>query len=275
MIPKIIHYCWFGGNPLPESAIKCIQSWKKYCPDYEIKEWNESNFNINCCKYMQEAYKEKKWAFVSDYARFFILYNEGGIYFDTDVEVVKSFDDIIENGAFMGSEKIIAKNGKDSVGINPGLGIGIEPKHEIFESILNFYNKQHFINEKGEMNTTTVVEYTSDIMKEYGWSPNNNIQNIDGIIIYPPEYFSPKDYVTGKIELTEQTHSIHHYSASWFSTADKMVIKISRYCNTHFQGQVGKNVSKMLTFPFRVRAKYEKLHFKGTVRFIMQKIYKK
>ena len=104
MIPKIIHYCWFGGNPLPELAIKCIESWKKYLPDYEIKEWNESNFDINCCAYVREAYEAKKWAFVSDYARFWILYQHGGLYFDTDVELIKSIDDLIVKGAFMGCE---------------------------------------------------------------------------------------------------------------------------------------------------------------------------
>ena len=105
MIPKIIHYCWFGGNPLPELAQKCIASWKKYCPDYEIKEWNETNFDLNCCDYVREAYEAKKWAFVSDYARFWILYHEGGVYFDTDVEVPKPIDTIVEKGSFMGCEK--------------------------------------------------------------------------------------------------------------------------------------------------------------------------
>ena len=104
MIPKIIHYCWFGGNPLPELAVKCIESWKKYCPDYEIKRWDESNFDLNCCDYVKEAYQAKKWAFVSDYVRFKVLYNEGGLYFDTDVELIKSIDDILAHGPFMGVE---------------------------------------------------------------------------------------------------------------------------------------------------------------------------
>ena len=104
MIPKIIHYCWFGGNPLPDLAVKCIDSWKKYCPDYEIKRWDESNFNLNCCDYVKEAYRAKKWAFVSDYARFKVLYDEGGLYFDTDVELIKPIDDILARGPFMGVE---------------------------------------------------------------------------------------------------------------------------------------------------------------------------
>lgn len=104
MIPKIIHYCWFGGNPLPEMAVKCIESWKKYCPDYEIKRWDESNFDLNCCNYVKEACQAKKWAFVSDYVRFKVLYDEGGLYFDTDVELIKPIDDILERGPFMGVE---------------------------------------------------------------------------------------------------------------------------------------------------------------------------
>lgn len=104
MIPKIIHYCWFGGNPLPELAVKCIESWKKYCPDYEIKRWDESNFDLKCCDYVKEAYQAKKWAFVSDYVRFKVLYDEGGLYFDTDVELIKPIDDILARGPFMGVE---------------------------------------------------------------------------------------------------------------------------------------------------------------------------
>lgn len=106
MIPKVIHYCWFGGNPLPNIAVKCINSWKKYFPDYEIIEWNESNFDLFSCDYCREAYDAKKWAFVSDYARFKILYEHGGVYFDTDVEVIKSMDDILQKGAFIGRERI-------------------------------------------------------------------------------------------------------------------------------------------------------------------------
>ena len=111
VIPKIIHYCWFGGNELSELAKKCISSWRKYCPDYEIIEWNESNFDINLCQYVREAYKEKKWAFVSDYARFWILYNFGGIYMDTDVELIKSIDDLVEYGSYMGCEPTLQRYG--------------------------------------------------------------------------------------------------------------------------------------------------------------------
>ena len=132
-IPKIIHYCWFGGKELPESAKKCIDSWKRFFPDYKIKEWNESNFDINYCDYTKEAYEAKKWAFVSDVARFKILYENGGFYFDTDVEVIKSFDDIISNGAFMGFE-----NDKKCL-VNPGLGLGVEAGNQFYKEMLDLY----------------------------------------------------------------------------------------------------------------------------------------
>ena len=129
MIPKIIHYCWFGRNPLPDSAQRCIDSWRKFLPDYEIKEWNEDNFDVNSIPYTEQAYKAKKYAFVSDYARFWILYHEGGLYFDTDVEVIKSLDDIICNGNFMGEESDEGHlDAYDGLGVNSGLGLGISPK---------------------------------------------------------------------------------------------------------------------------------------------------
>ena len=126
MIPKVIHYCWFGRNPLPPFAVKCIESWKKFLPGYEIKEWNEDNFDVNIIPYTQEAYEARKYAFVSDYARFYILYHHGGIYFDTDVEVIKSIDDIIERGAFMGCENE-AKPGATALAVGPWPGLQSGP----------------------------------------------------------------------------------------------------------------------------------------------------
>ena len=139
MIPKIIHYCWFGGNPLPESAHNFIKSWKKFNPDYKIKEWNESNFDVHCCRYVEEAYNAKKWAFVSDYARFHALYNEGGIYFDTDIKVLKSFDDLLDCGAFFGfGWKTLTL---PVFGASKGLNC--------FKLILDYYNSRNFIRKDG------------------------------------------------------------------------------------------------------------------------------
>ena len=152
MIPKVIHYCWFGRNPLPESAVKCINSWKKYFPDYEIKEWNEDNFDVNIIPYTKEAYSVKKYAFVSDYARFWVLYRYGGLYFDTDVEVIKSMDDIIERGSFMGVE-VPAVVDKVVPSVAPGLCLGSSSGNSIYKSILDLYNGLHFILDDGSFSS--------------------------------------------------------------------------------------------------------------------------
>lgn len=208
MIPKVIHYCWFGGNPLPKSAQKCIASWRKYLPDYEIKEWNESNFDVNIIPYTAEAYKAKKYAFVSDYARFWILYKYGGLYFDTDVEVIKNMDDIIAKGPFMGCENE-AKAGATpaQLGVAPGLGL--------YKEILDDYEKSVFVKENGEYDLTTIVERTVEFLCKYGLKNISSVQYIAGVWIYPKEYFCPKDYITGKLEITKNTYSIHWYDASW------------------------------------------------------------
>ena len=209
MIPKVIHYCWFGGNPLPNDAIKCIESWKKFFPEYEIKEWNESNFDISCCDYVKEAYASKKWAFVSDYARFVILYNEGGLYFDTDVEVIRPFDSIIKNGPFMGKEASL----RGEILTAPGLGLAAVPGLPFYKEIIDYYQTKHDeVDEK-----TTVCNHITSLLKGHGYLGNNEVEQIAGMVIYPPEYFCPKNYYTGELNITSNTYSIHHYSATWYS----------------------------------------------------------
>lgn len=222
MIPKKIHYCWFGGNPLPDLALKCIDSWKKYCPDYEIIEWNENNFDINCCDYVKEAYQAGKWAFVSDYARFKILYECGGLYFDTDVEIIKPLDDIVAQGNFMGREN------NANYTVSPGLGLGTAANSSIYREILNKYNTLHFLNEDGTFNLKTVVDYATEILSNYGLDANNKICQISGINIYPYEYFCPMNYDTGKITITTNTHSIHHFTSSWYSTTQRYALDLKR-----------------------------------------------
>ena len=216
MIPKIIHYCWFGGNPMPESAIKCIESWKKFLPDYEIKEWNESNFDVNIIPYTSEAYKAKKYAFVSDYARFWILYNYGGLYFDTDVEVIKNMDDIIAKGPFMGCENEASDTSVASVA--PGLGL--------YKELLSMYDEKHFITDEGKQIRGTIVDYTTELFVRKGLVASNDIQLIENVWIYPKEYFCPKDYKSGKMNITERSVSIHHYDSSWVNKSDKLKKKI-------------------------------------------------
>ena len=216
MIPKVIHYCWFGRNPLPKDAIKCIKSWKKFCPDYEIKQWNESNFDFSDCSYAMEAYKEKKWAFVSDYARFKILYENGGVYFDTDVELVNSIEDIVSKGPFMGCEKDCICD----ISVAPGLGLGVNPGHELYREILDFYKTLHFKKlENGKYKT--VVEYTTEILQKHGLKIINDIQFVRGVYVYPKEYFQPMNLETGKITLSQNTVSVHHYSGSWLDKKGK------------------------------------------------------
>lgn len=224
MIPKTIHYCWFGRKPLPPLAEKCIASWKKYLPDYEIIEWNEDNFDINGIPYTKEAYQAGKYAFVSDYARFWILYHYGGLYFDTDVEVIKSIDDIISKGPFMGREILQHESGDD---INPGLGIGAAPEMEIFKEVLNVYKTKRFYNNDSTLNLTTVVTVTTKILSTHEKHQlDNNVIQIGGINIYPTEYFCPKNYYTGEMMITSNTVAIHHYDASWKSNKDKLKRKI-------------------------------------------------
>ena len=218
MIPKIIHYCWFGRNPLPELAVNCIKSWKKFLPDYEIKEWNEENFDVNIVPYTAEAYRAKKYAFVSDYARFWILYKYGGLYFDTDVEIIKSMDDIIVQGAFMGCELCPDKqNGGLKPAIAPGLGLGVEQGNRLYAKILDSYKKKHLFNFKGQITETVVGIVTKLLICNRNDIDLRQISIIDGIRIYPNEYFCPIIALTGDMSITENTRTIHHYTATWVS----------------------------------------------------------
>ena len=212
MIPKVIHYCWFGRNPLPPLAVKCIGSWRKFLPDYEIREWNEDNFDVNAIPYTREAYEAKKYAFVSDYARFKILYEHGGLYFDTDVEVIRPLDDIIARGPFMGCER--DTSGATAPAVAPGLGL--------YRELLDLYATLHFRNADGSLNFKTVVQYTTELLCEHGLQNTPDIQEVAGVWIYPKEYFCPIDYHTKECHITKRTHSIHHYAESWHGRRQKL-----------------------------------------------------
>ena len=218
MIPKIIHYCWFGRGELPELAIKCIKSWKKELPEYEIKEWNEDNFNLDAFPYAREAYDNRKFAFVSDVARLYALYTEGGIYMDTDVELLKPFDPFLHHKAFSGYETVKM--------ISTGI-IGSEKGGKWVKNNLDYYNDKHFVNDDGSFNIVTNVTTITNYMKSMGLNQDNSYQDFPGLItIYPKDFFSPKSQDDGKIELTDNTVTIHHYAQSWESKTHRVLRQI-------------------------------------------------
>lgn len=264
-IPKIIHYCWFGGSPLPELALECIDSWKKYCPDYEIKEWNENNFNVTICDYTREAYEYKKWAFVSDYARFWILYHYGGLYFDTDVELIAPIHDLVERGPYMGLEeeldfqkvKIQSKltvAPRLGLSVNPGLGLSANSGLGLYKDILDCYEKEHFLDKFGWFNTTTVVKRVSNLLQRYPIDIfDEDALIVNGVYIYKKEYFCPLDYRMRIMNKTENTRSIHHYTASWYSEDEERNAKIFTDLKKKFGPIVGKALGYFCTIPIRTR----------------------
>lgn len=228
-IPKVIHYCWFGKKPLPFYAQECINSWRIFCPDYNIIEWNESNFDVNSNKYIQEAYKEKKYAFVSDYARFLILYKYGGCYFDTDVEIIKPIDEIVERGPFFGCENW-ADEGKRKFDlmVAPGLGMACEAHNPFYKEMIELYDSLSFYKSDNTLHLKTIVDYTTEKLVEYGLKNEDKIQCINGIYIYPKDYFCPIEHVN-ELKITLNTVSIHNYAGSWLPLSiriKKMVIRI-------------------------------------------------
>lgn len=216
MIPKIIHYCWFGRKPLPPLALKCIASWRKYLPDYDIKEWNEDNFDVNIIPYTAEAYAMGKYAFVSDYARFWILHKYGGLYFDTDVEVIRPMDDIIDRGNFMGCETDgHGSAASQGTNVNPGLGIGVAPGLGLIKRLLDHYEGKHFEFHPSIRGQETIVHITTGILFRNGMKDISGIQKVEDVWIYPAEYFCPVNLTTGRIHVRAATRTIHHYAGTW------------------------------------------------------------
>lgn len=213
-IPKKIHYCWFGGTEKNELIKKCIDSWKRYCPDYEIVEWNENNFDLSSSQYVMEAYNAKKWAFVSDYVRMWALYNYGGIYLDTDVEILKPLDKFLIHDAFTGFEK-------EELPFTAV--VGCVKKHEVVASILSTYEGRRFLKEDGTYDMQTNTESVSKLFVEhYGVKLNNLRQDIsNGLTIYPSEYFCPKSYTDNTVKITKNTYAIHWFDGSWMDISVK------------------------------------------------------
>ena len=212
-IPKVIHYCWFGKNPYPELMQKCMQSWRIHCPDFELKEWNEDNFDISVNDYTQQAYNEKRWAFVSDYARLYALYTNGGVYMDTDVELLKPIDKYLDEEGFSGFE--VAD--KVPTGI-----MGARKKHPFIKELLDEYGERKFILPDGTINNITNVEYITAAALRHGLEPNGKKQTVCNFTFYPSDYFCPIEYTTRIYKPTANTHAIHHFSGSWLTPEERV-----------------------------------------------------
>lgn len=222
MIPKKIHYCWFGGKPLPKKLKKYIDSWKKYCPDYEIIEWNEENYDVYKNQFISEAYRSQKYAFVSDYARLDIIYNNGGIYLDTDVELIASLDNLLDFQCFMGNE--------EEGLVNSGLGFGAVKYSGFLKKIMEEYlvlDKINFEN-LDELKRVSCVFMTLKVLKQMKWRSNDDFQDLGVVVILPTDYLCPYNFFTGKIKFTGNTKSIHHYDASWQTSFRSHLGKLKR-----------------------------------------------
>lgn len=223
VIPKIIHYCWFGNKKMPKNVKRCIASWEKYCPGYQIKLWNEQNFDVSVNKYVKEAYEAKKWAFVTDYARLWIVYNYGGIYLDTDVEVIKSFDELVaKNKAFFGIESTPDHE------INTGLGFGAEKGSDVVKELLKQYCDIPFDLGSGEYDMTPCPKRNSLVFERYGFKYEDKLFQIKDFVILPSDYLSPKDFKSGVVTCTNNTVSIHHFDGSWQSPVVKFKVRIAK-----------------------------------------------
>lgn len=220
MIPKIIHYCWFGRGEKLELAKKCIASWKRFCPDFEIREWNEDNCDYLAMPFMAEAYAAKKYAFVSDVMRLVVLEQYGGVYFDTDVEVVRDISPLLNDEGFIGFE--------NNRFVNSGQVMAAVPHQPIVQAMIDEYKKLHFANADGSLNAVGCPHLNTDVLERFGLIRNGQEQIVAGIHVYPDDYFNPMDSTTGKLTKTENTYSIHWYSMSWLPKRTQMKAKLGR-----------------------------------------------
>lgn len=223
-IPKIIHYCWLGGKSKPESVLRCIASWKKYCPDYEVWEWNESNLDVAINPYTKQAYDAGAWGFVPDFLRLWIVYTYGGIYLDTDVQIVRSFDALLKYPAFAGFER----GTSDTLGsyVNFGQGFGAEVGNEVIAAHMKIYDELLYKLADDTFNRVASPYYTTNVLENYGLNrKENRIQNLGVIVIFPDEYFCPKSFATGMVQKTINTFSIHQFDGSWYSEEEQILRK--------------------------------------------------
>lgn len=231
-IPHVIHYCWFGGKPKPESVLRCIESWKKFCPGFEIKEWNETNYDVHKHPYMEKAYNEKRWAFVPDYARLDIMYQYGGIYLDTDVEVIRDLSPLCSCKAFKGFE--------NAEKVNDGQGFGCIPGLPIFKEMIACYDgDEPYDIIDGNQEYIESPRLCTKVLLRHGLKQDGSKQVVGDIDIFPVDYFCPKDFSTGRIKITENTYSIHHFDGSWHGKNAGFYLKIMQILNRIFGQEKG------------------------------------
>lgn len=236
MIPKIIHYCWFGKGEKSKLILKCMKSWKKKCPDYQIIGWTENNFDINSHPFCKAAYEDNNWAFVSDFVRLYALYNYGGIYLDTDVEIIKNLDVFLKYSVFLGFE--------DGKHVANGLIFGSVKKHNFIKKLMNDYDSLIYCpNDINFRINNTNTERTTKILLEYGMTPNNHLQTISDITIFPQDYFCPLNVQTLEMHKTKNTYCIHHYEGSWTS---------ERYKEWKKKQLIRNRIDKIRFFPQRM-----------------------
>lgn len=241
MIPKIIHFCWFGGNEIPREYKKYIATWKKYCPDYKIVCWTEKKYNIDRCQFMKEAYKNKKWGFVPDYARLDIIYRYGGIYLDTDVEILKNIDELLQNKMFVGLEK-----GGNHIAL--GLGFGAEKGHPFIKELRDKYQDLKFECKDGVVQVPAAPRIQTPMFRErYRVNFRSDRKYVfDDCVVYPTEYFCPQAYDTGKVSITAKTLLWHHYSASWFSPKQKCIAEIKKFVSKYCDDELARRFERCL-----------------------------
>lgn len=225
MIPKKIHYCWLSGEPFPPLIEECMKSWKRYLDGYEFIEWNQKNFDVNICQYTKEAFEARKYAFVSDYVRLYALYNHGGIYLDTDIEILKSMDALLYNKAFTGFEE------DDAIA---AWIFGSEKHNPLFRELLDYYRDKAFVMGNGSYDLTPNPVPVTQTLVKYGLILKNEYQELSNITIYPKEYFCTKDMRDGSINITSKSYAIHHFAGAWMSRSGK------------FKTNMRHNISRLL-----------------------------
>lgn len=237
MIPKIIHYCWFGRGEKPESVKRYINSWHTFLPEYEFKEWNEDNFDLDINQYVREAYNHRKFAFVTDFVRLYALFMEGGIYMDTDVEVIKPFDPFLHHHAFSGFET-------DG---NVPTGMMAAEKGSLWaKELLEGYRSRHFILKDGSLDFTTNTSVITKYMVEKGLKLDNTFQEFPNLCtMYPASYFCPKDHRTGKIRLSPETVCIHHFAGSWLEQS--LTSKLRHRLKLKMTNLIGERITVFLS----------------------------